>query len=228
MKKLTDKDFYTLWGEALTSTDRDIYIAEWSTSSLWGDPENITDEDLLEQAAYLGRLWDVAHMTVKDMCTAAGMTQEALGRHFCVPMRTVWDWCRGARTPTDYIRLMMAELLGLIDRTVHDNDAKGDSKTEKRYVVVDRPLSDGDWFQTVYRTAEEANEAAKTQWWHLTKAEKKRRHIAAYVVDETMLDPDDVEEYGLDSDYPWMGAPNMDGFPGAFDSAETVDGADDE
>lgn len=218
--KLTDKDYSTIWGEALAAPDRDMYVSEWSTSSIWTD-----GDDLLEVAAYLGQLWDVAHMSVRDIRTAAGLTQAAMASRFCIPQRTIEDWCAGKRTPPDYVRLMMAEALGLIRRL---SDPTGGMNMEKRYVVVDRPISDGDWFQTVHRTAEEANEAAKTKWWYLTKAEKKRRHIAAYVVTESDLDPDDVEEYGLDSDYPWMGAPNMNDFPGSFDSAELAEDSDDD
>ncbi|MBQ7344501.1 MAG: helix-turn-helix transcriptional regulator [Oscillospiraceae bacterium] len=225
MKELTDQDFCTLWGEALATADRDLYVSDWATSSIFGAQDEITDDDLVDQAAYLGQLWDVAHMSVQDIRTAAGLTQAAMATRFCVPKRTIEDWCSGTRTPPDYVRLMMAEALGLIRRL---SKPTGGMNMEKRYVVVDRPISDGDWFQTVHRTAEEANEAAKTQWWYLTKTEKKRRHIAAYVVTESNLDPDDVEEYGLDSDYPWMSAPNMDGFPGAFDSAKLAEDCDDD
>lgn len=114
MTRPSDKDFYTLWSEAVASSDRETYISEWATSTIWGDPEQLTDKDLLEIAGYVGRLWDAAHMSVKDICEAAGLTQAALGCRFCIPMRTVWDWCRGVRTPPDYVRLMMVQLLGLL------------------------------------------------------------------------------------------------------------------
>ena len=109
--RMSDKNFYQLWGEALTSTDRDFYVSEWSTSSLF--PE---DSDLLENAEYLGKLWDVAHMSVKGICKAAGLTQAALAQRFCIPKRTVEDWCGERRACSDYIRLMMAECLGLLSR----------------------------------------------------------------------------------------------------------------
>lgn len=116
MINIADKDFYTLWGEALVASDRDVYVSEWATSSIWGSPEDLTDDALLDVATKLGNIWDVAHMSVKDICKAAGLTQAALSHRFCIPRRTVEDWCRGARKTTDYDRLMMAELLGLINR----------------------------------------------------------------------------------------------------------------
>lgn len=116
MINITDKDFSAIWGEALASTDRDVYVSEWSTSSIWGAPEDLTDDDLLDIAAKLGSVWDVAHMSVKDICKAAGLTQTGLAQRFCIPRRTVEDWCRGVRKAADYDRLMMAELLGLLKR----------------------------------------------------------------------------------------------------------------
>ena len=113
---MTDKQFYIVWGEALKSSDRDVYISEWSTSSIWGQPEDLSDNGLLEIAAKLGNIWDVAHMSVKDLCKAAGMTQAAFAQWRCIPKRTVENWCGGQRGCTDYDRLMMAELLGLIKR----------------------------------------------------------------------------------------------------------------
>ena len=111
---INDKDFYTLWGEALISEDRGTFVSEWATSSIWGEPDQQTDEGMIEVADYAGRLWDAAHMSVKAICEAAGLTQAALGCRFCIPMRTVWDWCRGVRVPPDYVRLMMIRLLGLL------------------------------------------------------------------------------------------------------------------
>ena len=111
---INDKDFYTLWGAALASEYRDIFVAEWSTSSIWGDPEALTDAGLFDIADYLCKLWDAAHMTTRDICAAAGLSQTAFAVRFCIPKRTVEDWCRGIRTPPDYVRLMMIRLLGLL------------------------------------------------------------------------------------------------------------------
>lgn len=113
---MTDKQFNILWADSLESTDRDYYVAEWATSSVWGEPADLTDADLLEIAAKLDNLWAVAHMSVKDICKAANLTQVALAIKFCIPIRTVEDWCRGIRQVPHYIRLMMAESLGLIAR----------------------------------------------------------------------------------------------------------------
>ena len=113
---MTDKDFASLWGKALQSNDRDMYVAEWATSSIWGDPEEIPDAGLCQIADQLGTIWDVAHMGVKELWRGSGLSQAAFATRFCIPKRTIEDWCTAKRTPPDYIRLMIAEALGIIKR----------------------------------------------------------------------------------------------------------------
>lgn len=109
------KTLSILWGEALEAADQDRYVAEWSTSSIWGNIEELTDDDLLAAASKLTRIWEMAHMTVKEICKEAGLSQSALADQFGIPRRTVEDWCRGLRTPPDYVRFMIALLLKLLN-----------------------------------------------------------------------------------------------------------------
>lgn len=99
-----------LWSDALVSADRDAWISDWALSSIWGDDPDIPQERI----DYLGRIYDCAHMDVKSICRSSGLTQAALSGRFCIPKRTVEDWCRGLRTPPDYVRLLIALALGLI------------------------------------------------------------------------------------------------------------------
>ena len=111
---MNDKIFYTLWAEALSTTDKDAYVSDWALSSVWEDgPEAEIPQERIE---YLGQLWDDAHMSVKDICKAAGLTQAGLAQRFGIPKRTVEDWCRGVAKCAPYIRLMMLECLGIIKR----------------------------------------------------------------------------------------------------------------
>ena len=93
-------------------SDKDAYISDMILSDVLGYTEDATI--LAERIAYLGRLWDACNRSVKDICAEAGMTQAALGGKFCIPLRTVSDWCRGLRTPPVYVRLMMQQMLGLL------------------------------------------------------------------------------------------------------------------
>ncbi len=111
---MTDRQFYLAWSEIPNYTDPDAYISDLALSSMWGDdPES---EIPTERINYLGRLWDVYHMSVKDICKAANLTQAALATRFGIPKRTVEDWCRGVAKCAPYIRLMMCECLGLIEK----------------------------------------------------------------------------------------------------------------
>ena len=61
-------------------------------------------------------VWDAAHLDVKSICRAANLTQSALAARFGIPKRTVEDWCRGVAKCAPYIRRMMCECLGLLDK----------------------------------------------------------------------------------------------------------------
>lgn len=110
--EITDIMLSTLWADALTVEDRDAYISDWALSSIWEDPEDAPIP--AERIENLGRIWDVVHMDMRDICKAADLTQTALAQKFCIPMRTVSDWCRGLRTPPDYVRLLIALQLKLL------------------------------------------------------------------------------------------------------------------
>lgn len=103
-----------LWSKAVTDSNRELFVSDWSTSSIWGPMESLTDDQLLDIADYVGRVWDAAHMTTKDIIKSTGMSQAAFAEHFCIPKRTVESWCMGDRKPPDYVRLMMAQLIKLI------------------------------------------------------------------------------------------------------------------
>ena len=60
---------------------------------------------------------------------------------------------------------------------------------DTRYVVIDMPApgTDGDIYQEVYTTAEEANAAASYKWRQLSAGERLGRRIMAGVVTRDML-----------------------------------------
>ena len=74
---MTDKQFYTLFGAALRAEDREIFVSAWLLSEIWGDQE---DEIPPGRADDLGQLWDVAHVTIRDIRAHTGLTQAAAAR----------------------------------------------------------------------------------------------------------------------------------------------------
>ena len=111
---MTNKQFYICVGEATCYTDRDAYISDLALSSIWGDAES--SEITQERIADLGNIWDACNRSVKDIASAAGLSNRKLAERFCIPYRTVEDWSTGKRECNIYIRLMMQECLGLLRR----------------------------------------------------------------------------------------------------------------
>lgn len=111
---MTDKLFYTLFGEAIASTDRDAYVSDWSLSSVWGDaPDAEIPADRID---LLTRLWAAAHLTIRDIRQHSGLSQAAFATRYCIPTRTLEDWERGVRSCPDYLRLLLAQASGLYTR----------------------------------------------------------------------------------------------------------------
>ena len=58
-----------------------------------------------------------ATLTVREIRQAAGLTQAQLAARFGIPKRTIENWEAtgdNARTCPEYVRRMMAEILGLM------------------------------------------------------------------------------------------------------------------
>lgn len=109
---MNNKTFYLIFSEAVASENRDAFISDWALSSVFP-----VDSDPTENAEIIGSIWDVANMSVKDLCKKTKLSQVAISDRFCVPYRTVQEWYGGRRTCPQYFKLAMAELLGLINIT---------------------------------------------------------------------------------------------------------------
>lgn len=110
---MTDKQFYTLFGAALRAEDREIFVSAWLLSEIWGDQE---DEIPPGRADDLGQLWDVAHVTIRDIRAHTGLTQAAFSIRYCIPRRTLENWESGIRSCPDYVRLLLAQVAGMYSR----------------------------------------------------------------------------------------------------------------
>lgn len=109
---MTDTQFAFCARECAAYTDPDAYVSDLSLSDIWGDsPEADIPPERLDQ---LRTIYTAATRTVREIVSSAGMTQAAFAEHFCIPRRTVEDWCRGVRECPLYTRLMMQRILGLL------------------------------------------------------------------------------------------------------------------
>lgn len=111
--QLNHHNFYILFTAATKEQDRGRYIAEWSSSSIFYPGENVPDINADDLADALGNIWDVAHLTTRDIRQHMGLTQAAFAERFCVPRRTIENWEYKNKNPTYYI-LAIAELAGLL------------------------------------------------------------------------------------------------------------------
>lgn len=61
-------------------------------------------------------LWGVACLPFRDFLALTGYTRAGLARRYCIPLRTVDDWLAEKRNPPPYVRLLLAEATGIVNR----------------------------------------------------------------------------------------------------------------
>jgi DNA-binding transcriptional regulator YiaG len=82
------------------------------TLSIPDDADGCVDLDAEKRR--LAQIWDVAHMTMKEIVDASGLSQTAFAKQAGVPRRTVQDWCGEKRACPAYVRFLLAEHYGLL------------------------------------------------------------------------------------------------------------------
>lgn len=111
---MTDKQFSTLFAAAVSDGDREAFISDWATSSLWGDSEGA--DIPAQRVDELSALWGVAHATIRDIRQHTGLSQAAFATRYCIPRRSMEHWESGDRACPDYLRLLLAQATGLYTR----------------------------------------------------------------------------------------------------------------
>ncbi len=109
---MTDKLFLKLWQDALEQPDKEMYIGEYGYPDWFDEISN----DASTVVQILENIHDVAHMSVRDIISASGLTQAAFATKFCIPLRTVEDWATKKRKCADYQRLAFARELGILKK----------------------------------------------------------------------------------------------------------------
>lgn len=82
------------------------------TLSIPDDADGCVDLDAEKRR--LAQIWDVAHMTMKEIVDASGLSQTAFAKQAGVPRRTVQDWCGEKRACPTYVRFLLAEHYNLL------------------------------------------------------------------------------------------------------------------
>lgn len=119
---MTDKQIYLLLGETSNYADPDAFDSDAALSLLDpDDPAQEVDMALFEQ---LRTLWHVANDPFKALLERMGLGQTQCSIRFCINLRTVQHWANEDRVCPPYIRLMMAEAMGLLHIRDHASTAR--------------------------------------------------------------------------------------------------------
>lgn len=110
---MTDKKIYHMYGLSENYKDPDAFASDAALSLL--DPDNPGQEGDVEIFQQLRALWRVSNDPFKSLLARMGLNQTQCSVRFCIPLRTVQGWALGERTCPPYVRLMMAEAVGLLD-----------------------------------------------------------------------------------------------------------------
>ena len=65
--------------------------------------------DLDAEKARLSRIWEVAHLSMKELISLTGLSQTAFAKGAGIPLRTVQNWYGGIRECPAYVRFLLAE-----------------------------------------------------------------------------------------------------------------------
>lgn len=108
---MTKDLFFKFYHDAQDQPDLETYIAEYGYPDYFDeisdDPEKVV--------AKLSEIHRLAHMSIRELIAAAGMTQAGFAKYFDIPLRTLENWCGGSRACKEYDKIMFAELLGIIE-----------------------------------------------------------------------------------------------------------------
>ena len=93
-------------------TDPDAYVSDMSLSDIWDDSPEA--EIPASRVADLRAVWDAVHRPVREIVAASGLSQASFGERYCIPRRTVENWCSGVRERPLYTRLFLQRAEGLL------------------------------------------------------------------------------------------------------------------
>ncbi len=78
-------------------------------------PDDASDcIDLDAEKARLSRIWELAHLSMKELISRTGMSQTSFAKGAGIPLRTVQNWCAGSRDCPVYVRFLLAEHYSLL------------------------------------------------------------------------------------------------------------------
>ena len=108
---MTAKQYYFCVSAVANYSDPDAYVSDLALSTIWDDtPDAPIPPERLEN---LRNIYTAAARTPKEIVSLSGLSQAAFAERWCIPRRTVEDWCRGIAKCPLYTRLLVQQSLGL-------------------------------------------------------------------------------------------------------------------
>lgn len=109
---MTDTQFAACVREVPAYADVDAYVSDLALSSMWGDTD--TADIPAARIDQLRAIYTAVNRTPKEIVAASGLSQAAFAERYCIPKRTVEDWCRGVMKCPLYTRLLLQRAEGLL------------------------------------------------------------------------------------------------------------------
>ncbi len=108
--KMTKELFLKLYHDAQDQPNPELYIGEYGYPDYFDEISSDPDEII----AKLTEIHRLAYMSMAEVIDASGLGKSKFARYFDIPLHTIQNWAYGARPCPEYIKLMTAELTGVI------------------------------------------------------------------------------------------------------------------
>lgn len=110
---MTDMQFPACVRECAAYDDVDAYVSNMALSSIWGDAEGA--DVPARRIEVLRTIYAAVNRPVREIVAASGLSQAAFAERYCIPRRTVENWCGGSRDCPLYTRLLLQRAEGLLN-----------------------------------------------------------------------------------------------------------------
>lgn len=88
------------------ATSREVFLNNITLSV----PDDATGcIDLDAEKARLSTIWELAHLSMRELVARTGLSQTAFAKGAGIPLRTVQGWCGEERACPAYVRFLLAE-----------------------------------------------------------------------------------------------------------------------
>lgn len=93
------------------AASREVFLNS-VTLSTSDDADGCVDLDAEKER--MSRIWELAHLSMREMVACTGLSQTAFAKKVGIPLRTVQDWCGEKRACPTYVRFLLSEHYNLL------------------------------------------------------------------------------------------------------------------